>query len=69
MARYKSKFESQLGKTPGHYGSHMSHVVVGLIRKRRTKKEEKRDQILKDGKTKPLESDNPFPAEFIPGSM
>ena len=54
------KYSSQLGRKIPDAGAHIPHVVVGLIRKRRTKKH---NDIYKDGGSKidPRMEYNPYP--------
>jgi hypothetical protein len=71
MDRFR-KLASQLGKKIPDPGAHMPHAVVGLIRRRISKKEAYRENIhIKNGSKKKslLRDYNPFPMDFIPGSM
>lgn len=68
--RYKKKkYANQLGKQIPDPGAHMSHVVVGLIRKHRTKKDETKENLKGGSKQDPRKEYNPYPVEFTPGSL
>lgn len=66
--RYK-RLSSQLGKTINDMGAHMPHAVVGIIRKRRTRKHETGERLNGGSRVKPLTEYNPYPVEFTPASM
>lgn len=63
------RYKNQLGKKIPDPGAHMSHVVVGLIRKRRTRKKEMSESLKGGSKQDPRKEYNPYPVEFQPGSM
>lgn len=63
------KLSSQLGHKIPDAGAHIPHVVVGLIRKRRSKKKDAKEQLVGGSKVKPTKEYNPHPFEFVPGSM
>ena len=60
---------SQLGKNISNIGSHMPHAVVGILRKRRRKEEGFHIMEKGGSKVKPLAEYNPYPMEFLDGSM
>lgn len=63
------KISSQLGKRIPEPGAHMPSAAVGLLRKRRTKKDGRDERLVGGSGVKPMKSDPPFPLEFEPGSM
>lgn len=66
--RYRQMGE-QLGRRIPDPGAHMPHVVVGLIRKRRSKKHDFRENLKGGSKESPIKEYNPYPMDFLPGSM
>lgn len=68
--RFK-KLASQLGKKIPNPGAHIPHAVVGLIRRRNSKKKGLNEKLEIKGNRKGslLDKYNPFPFEFLPGSM
>ncbi len=71
MDRFK-KLASQLGKKIPDPGAHIPHAAVALIRRRNSKKEALNEKLhVKNGnKNKSLlRQYNPFPMDFLPGSM
>jgi len=71
MAYRYRKLANQLGKKIQDPGAHMPHAAVALIRRRNTKKQGMNEKIeIKSGsKGSLLRKYNPFPMEFLPGSM
>lgn len=59
----------QMGKNINHIGSHMPSAVVGIIRKRRSKAAGESENLKGGSKVAPLKEYNPYPFNFIPGSM
>jgi len=60
------KYKSQLGKKIPDPGAHMAHSMVGLILKRRRKKEDLNDKDKFKSTDSPKDRDNPFPSQFVP---
>lgn len=58
-----------MGKNVSSIGSHMSSAVVGILRKRRSRKEGENQNLKGGSKVKPLKEYDPYPFDFIPGSM
>lgn len=69
MVSRRKKLASQLGKKIPEPGAHMPHVVVGLLKKRRTRKSDLNQQLEGGSKVKPIKEYDPHPMEFLPGSM
>lgn len=69
-ARFK-KLANQLGKKIHDPGAHIPHAVVGLIKRRNSKKKGLKEKLEIKGNRKGslLDKYNPFPLEFEPGSM
>lgn len=68
--RYR-KMGDQLGRIIPNAGSVMPHAMVGVagvLRKRRSRKEEQK-KLVGGSKVDPRKEYDPNPAEFIPGSM
>lgn len=68
MERIK-KLTSQLGHRIPDPGAHIPHVVVGLIRKRRSKRAGLAENLKGGSKVRPIIENNPYPMDFLPGSM
>lgn len=68
--RYK-KLANQLGHKIIDPGAHMPHAAVALIQRRNSKKKGFNEKLEIKGNRKGslLEKYNPFPLDFIPGSM
>lgn len=62
-SRYRTMGE-QLGKTIPHIGAHMPSAVVGIIRKRRKKRDEISENLKGGSKVAPLKEYSPYPVEF-----
>lgn len=68
MERVK-KLSSQLGHKINDIGSHMPSAAVGIIRKRRSKKQGFDERLKGGSHVKPLKEYDPFPMDFLPSSM
>ncbi len=68
MERVK-KLSSQLGHKIHDIGAHMPSAAVGIIRKRRSQRAGLKENLKAGSKVKPIVSDNPYPMDFLPGSM
>jgi hypothetical protein len=60
---------NQLGKKIQEPGAHIPNAAVGIIRKRRTKKQELKERLVGGHGVKPTKENNPYPVEFSPASL
>lgn len=60
---------SQMGKSINHMGAHMPSAVVGILRKRRSKKEALAENLKGGSKVEPLKEYDPYPNDFLPTGM
>lgn len=63
------KISNQLGKRISDPGAHMPSAAVGILRRKRSEKKDVKEELKGGSHQKPIKEYNPFPMDFIPGSM